>query len=113
MIEAIKSFFKSLFDPVWDAFQRLFDFFNEFFSTLFEAIRAAISELFIHIQGWAWAVIYSLPVPDFVYDAKDALQGIPPSVVYFTSAFQIGPGLTIILGAYVLRFLIRRIPIIG
>ncbi|MCQ4306354.1 hypothetical protein [Stutzerimonas frequens] len=113
MIDAIKTFFKSLFDPFWDAFQRVFDFFNEFFSFLFEAIRAGISEIFVHIQGWAWSVIYSLPVPDFIVSAKDALQGIPPSVLFFTSACQVGPGLTMIIGAYVLRFLIRRIPIIG
>ncbi|MCT7418666.1 DUF2523 family protein [Pseudomonas aeruginosa] len=54
-----------------------------------------------------------LPVPDFFAQAGNAFQSIPPSVVYFANAFQIGPGVTMVLGAYLLRFILRRIPIIG
>ncbi|AVK16916.1 DUF2523 family protein [Pseudomonas aeruginosa] len=54
-----------------------------------------------------------LPVPEFFTQAGNAFQAIPPSVVYFANAFQIGPGVTMVLGAYLLRFILRRIPIIG
>lgn len=54
-----------------------------------------------------------LPVPSFFDTAGDAFAGIPPSVVYFASAFRIGEGISMILLALLLRFIIRRIPIIG
>lgn len=42
-----------------------------------------------------------------------ALGGIPPDVWYWLDLFQFGPGLSAIVSAWVLRFTIRRIPIIG
>jgi|SRR5690606_11367143 len=113
MMDSIVSFFRSLFNPLWDALQRLFDFFNDFFHSLFHAIRGAVGELWIHVQEFALIIVENIPVPDFVYQAGGAMSSIPPGVMFFLSAFQVGPGLAMILGAYVLRFLVRRIPIIG
>lgn len=42
-----------------------------------------------------------------------ALGGIPASVWYFMDLFNVSAGIPIILSAYVTRFVIRRIPVIG
>ncbi|MHB0765129.1 DUF2523 family protein [Stutzerimonas sp. NM35] len=113
MIDAIKEFFKSLFDPVWDAFQRLFDFFNELWLALRYFLQSLSTDFVFTAFLWVQGLLESLPVPDFVTTAGSVVQSIPPEVVYFVSACQVGPGLNMILGAYVLRFIIRRIPIFG
>lgn len=42
-----------------------------------------------------------------------ALSGITPSLAYFLDAFALKTGLSLLVAAYVTRFLIRRIPVIG
>ncbi|MCY1371033.1 hypothetical protein D9M68_896980 [compost metagenome] len=59
------------------------------------------------------SVIESLPVPDFVASAGNFFGNIPGSVVYFFQFFAVGEGLAMIATALVLRFALRRIPLIG
>lgn len=54
----------------------------------------------------------AIPVPDWLVGA-DPFSVLDPGVVFFAEAFEIPAGIGIILGAYAIRFLIRRIPIIG
>ncbi|TWH71296.1 uncharacterized protein DUF2523 [Azomonas agilis] len=54
-----------------------------------------------------------LPVPDFFDKASYAFSNIPEGVVFFAQALQIKEGISMVLSAYLLRFVIRRIPIIG
>ncbi len=42
-----------------------------------------------------------------------ALGGIPSGVWYFMDLFNVSAGIPILLSAYVTRFVIRRIPVIG
>ena len=42
-----------------------------------------------------------------------AFGGIPPGLWYFLDIAQIGYGLPLLISAYVTRFLIRRMPLIG
>lgn len=42
-----------------------------------------------------------------------ALGGIPSNVWYFLDLFNVSAGIPILLSAYVTRFVIRRIPVIG
>ena len=42
-----------------------------------------------------------------------ALGGIPATVWYFLDLFNVSAGIPIVLSAYVTRFVIRRIPVIG
>ena len=75
--------------------------------------------LWVPKKIWEWVLdqvasaIEAIPVPDFFNDAKSALSKIPPEVGYFVEPLNLGTGVTIIVGAYLARFLIRRIPIIG
>lgn len=70
---------------------------------------------------WVWnelmgaflAVLNAIPVPQWLTDAPMVVGSIPSSVAFFMAALQVPSGLSIILGAYVIRFIIRRIPLIG
>lgn len=42
-----------------------------------------------------------------------SLSGIPAATWYFLDLFNVSSGIPIILSAYVTRFIIRRIPVIG
>ncbi len=64
------------------------------------------------MEGMA-AILLAIPVPAFFADAQSAFNAMTGDIMYFASAFRIGTGMTIIIGALVVRFLIRRIPVIG
>jgi hypothetical protein len=59
------------------------------------------------------AVIDAIPVPSFFANASGLMASLPAGVVYFAQAAQIGNGLTILMSAIGLRFLIRRLPFVG
>lgn len=44
---------------------------------------------------------------------SSALGGIPSSVWYFLDLFNVSAGIPALLSAYVTRFIIRRLPVIG
>lgn len=59
------------------------------------------------------SALEAIPAPDFLSQAGSFFGGIPSSVVYFFQFFAVAEGLGFIVSALVLRFLVRRIPIIG
>jgi len=48
-----------------------------------------------------------------VSSLTSAFTGIPPGVWFFADFLQIGFGVPLCLSAYVTRFVIRRLPVIG
>lgn len=91
-----------------------------------------ISEFFIGILDWAlelvawvpkkiWELLLdalasameAIPAPDFVSNAGSWFGGIPSVVIYLGNFFAVPEGLAMIMSALVLRFLLRRIPLIG
>ena len=44
---------------------------------------------------------------------SSSLSGIPASVWYFLDLFNVSAGIPLLLSAWVTRFVIRRIPVIG
>lgn len=58
-------------------------------------------------------VLEAIPVPSWLSSAEGVFDAIPDGVVYFAQALQLPAGLSMVLSAYALRFIIRRIPIIG
>jgi hypothetical protein len=59
------------------------------------------------------ALINAIPVPEYMQNIGTYTQSIPSGITYWTDPFNIGYGVAAILAAYVLRFIIRRIPFIG
>jgi len=69
-----------------------------------------IAEWFFDLFTW---FVDSIPVPAFLSDIGNIFSDIPPSVVFFTSALEFNFGLGVISAAYLIRFTIRRLPVIG
>lgn len=75
--------------------------------------------LWVPKKIWEWvldgvaAVLEAIPVPSWLSSAGSVFDAIPDGVLYFAQALQLPAGLSMVISAYVIRFLIRRIPIIG
>jgi hypothetical protein len=59
------------------------------------------------------SLIESIPVPQFLAQAGSFFGNIPSTIVYLFQFFAVAEGLGFITAALLLRFLVRRIPIIG
>lgn len=120
-LNSIYLWVKGLFDRITEIADEVLPSINDMFEWFQDAFNFLIDEFFLGFPKWVFQQVCegiveffnALPVPSFFTAAASAFDGIPPSVVFFADAFQIGPGIAMILGAYLLRFILRRIPIIG
>lgn len=91
--------------------------FGEWLLSVLQQILQFFADIVIAIADWLWqaalSVISSNTIVGVIEVAGSLFESIDPSVWYFMSVFQIPYGITVVLGAYILRFLIRRIPFIG
>lgn len=55
--------------------------------------------------------VEAIPVPDFLLGVTT--QALPSGVAFFVNALELPVGLSIIVSAYIARFILRRIPLIG
>ena len=81
----------------------------------YEWLIAEIKLLFVFIvdnvlQAVA-GVFIAIPVPSFLLNV--GAFGLSSDVLFFTTLFQVPFGLGIVVTAYIARFVLRRIPIIG
>jgi hypothetical protein len=68
---------------------------------------------------WIWQTVLNgatflfemIPIPDFLLNIQPVT--IPSSVGFFLGPFAIEYGIGIIVSAYIARFLVRRIPVVG
>jgi len=69
--------------------------------------------LFIVISEFVpWVIGFILPFIG-TGNLSAAFSNIPPGVWFFLDFFQLGYGVPLMISAYIARFLIRRIPVIG
>jgi hypothetical protein len=52
-------------------------------------------------------------LPDLSGQIQTTFQGLPGDLVYFTTLFEVNYGLSVVFGALIARFALRRIPVIG
>ncbi|MCW8827519.1 MAG: hypothetical protein OQK94_00520 [Gammaproteobacteria bacterium] len=97
-----------------------------------QSIIDAIIDAIQNALGWLWEVIIFLPkllwdylgdavvtyveemeVPTWMENASNLGSVITPEMAYFMQGFALAEGLAIIGAALLLRFILRRIPIIG
>lgn len=64
------------------------------------------------LEGLA-AIINAIPVPDFLSGLGTAWAAIGGPIFYFLDIAQFDVGLPMVLGAWMMRFLLRRVPVIG
>lgn len=91
--------------------------FGEWLLSVLQQIIQFFVDIVIAVADWLWQAMLSLISSSAIVGLIDVAGGlfdsIDSSVWYFMSIFQIPYGITVVLGAYVLRFLVRRIPFIG
>jgi len=93
-----------MLDWLWqwleDAWQWIYEFLMWLPLKLYQLFLEAIA-----------VIVAAIPVPDWVGDLN--MAWVPSSMAYFLEPFNIPLAISCITGGYLLRFLIRRIPIIG
>ncbi|WP_082335976.1 DUF2523 family protein [Pseudomonas syringae] len=74
-------------------------------------------DMLLNMLDWIWSafigLLDTLPIASTVTQASSLFSAIPASVWYFMNVFQIPLGITFVLSGYLIRFLIRRLPIVG
>lgn len=91
----------------------MFDLLKEFAEWLLDALLYVPRKVWEMLLDGLAGLIEAIPVPDFMQNLSSLFASMPSGVAYFASALQLGTGVTIILSALVIRFVIRRIPVIG
>ena len=89
----------SIIQQLWDAFKSLILW---IFPWLYHRLLEALS-----------AVLMGIPVPDCFGQASNLFASISPDVMFWLQPVHLDTFICIIVCAYVIRFLIRRIPFIG
>ena len=69
--------------------------------------------LWVLLLGGLQLAVNAIPVPSFFADASSYVAQMPASVAYFSTAMQIPYGLGVITSAWLFRWILRRIPLIG
>ena len=84
---------------------------------IIEKIISLIIELPLSIIEYVWKALLDLIDSSFIVGFLDGASQISsqisPNVVYFMDIMQIPFGIGAVTSAYLLRFLVRRIPFIG
>ncbi|MET0082676.1 MAG: hypothetical protein ABW079_06650 [Sedimenticola sp.] len=70
-------------------------------------------KIFEGIMDASATIVEAIPVPDFVDQAGAKIGQIGSDIGYWIGPFELDYGLSAIISAYTLRFIIRRIPLIG
>lgn len=86
---------------------------DEFASWLKETLLWIPRKLWAELLDGLNAVLHAIPAPDFMTDAAGFMSGIPAQVVWVLNLFAVPEGVAMILSALTLRFIVRRIPLIG
>ncbi|MES9961689.1 MAG: hypothetical protein ABW089_14760 [Sedimenticola sp.] len=89
------------------------DLLSDFATWLKELLVWLGQKIFELVLDAAASVIEAIPVPAFVNQAGNSLGQIGADVGYWIGPFELDYALTVILSAYTLRFIIRRLPIVG
>lgn len=91
----------------------LIEFLERILTWLLEAFLWVPQKLYELVLAGLATVIEAIPVPEFMEDLGSMVAGLDPAIAYFGAPLQLGTGLTWVFTAMSLRFLIRRIPVIG
>lgn len=96
-----------------DVLKNIIQFLGSMLEWLIEFVTWALTKILLLIFNGVISILSAIPVPDFLDDLDGNVGLIDPGVLYFVQPLQLGTGITWIVSAYLLRFLIRRIPVIG
>lgn len=93
-------------DKLIEFLQRILDWLVD----LFLWVPRKLLEIFL--DGLA-SFFEAIPVPEFMENLGNYASALDPAIGYFVAPLQLGTGLGFVILAYILRFAIRRLPVIG
>jgi hypothetical protein len=80
---------------------------------LIDAIKDLAEEIIGLVLDALASILEAIPVPDWMQSIDSSWSALPSGVWYFAETLNLTYGLTVVVSAYGLRFLIRRLPIFG
>lgn len=98
--------FQELLDSLIGALQQVVDWLSGMLSDLFLSIWGSILDSLA-------SLLEAIPLPQWWASIGGLFSGISSHVIWFVDPFEFGTGLSIIGSAYLIRFLIRRLPLVG
>ncbi|MBH3382255.1 DUF2523 domain-containing protein [Pseudomonas asiatica] len=91
--------------------------FASWLKSIIEQVASWLANLVISVFSWfVDATIYLIDLMGVTQRLKLAsayFDALPDGVWYFMNLFQVQWGLSLVLASYCVRFLIRRLPVIG
>lgn len=91
--------------------------FGEWLLSILQDVLQFFVDAVVAVADWLYQALLDLISTSFIVglitNAGELFASIDPSVWYFMGIFQVPFGITVISSAYLLRFLVRRIPFIG
>ncbi|UZM15479.1 DUF2523 domain-containing protein [Pseudomonas kielensis] len=91
--------------------------FGDWLLSILQEIIQFLIDIPVAIADWLYQALLDLISSSFIVglisSAGELFSAIDPSVWYFLNIFQIPFGISVVMSAYLLRFLVRRIPFIG
>ena len=91
----------------------MLDTFAKFTDWLLELVLWVPKKVLESILDALASLLEAVPVPDFMINAQGFFSAIPPEIIFVLTFFAVKEGIAMIIAAMILRFVIRRIPIIG
>jgi hypothetical protein len=86
---------------------------QQFVDWLFELLQWLPKKIFSAVFDGLAKLLEMIPVPDFITSAGSFFGGIDPGIAYVLNFLAVNEGLAMIISALILRFVLRRIPLIG
>lgn len=91
----------------------MWEWISEALEWLLDALLWVPRELWALLLDGLAGLIEAIPVPEFMSNLTSWVSGIDPAIAYFGGPLQLGTGMTFVALAWVIRFAIRRIPLVG
>lgn len=110
MIEKLVNWLAQTIQPILDW---LLGLVTDVLDWALELVAWIPRELWASLLDALAGALEAIPAPAFLSQAGSFFGGIPSNIVYFFQFFAVAEGLGFIITALLLRFLLRRIPIIG
>lgn len=104
------AFFRNLINSIVSWFLQLVTDVATWFLDLLQSIAHWIYQ---GVMDALATVIEAIPAPSFLESSASVFSAVPSSVVYLVSVAEFQTGLGIVGSAYLIRFLIRRLPVVG
>lgn len=105
--------FDSLIAWLTGVIESVLEWFLEGVQWLGKTIFASVMEGLGDVLIWAGDVVCVRACVTGIEGISSALSSLPPLTIYLFDFFMVAEGIELVICAYVARFLIRRLPIIG